>query len=173
MGMYVLCTMQWFECVLFFFLIQLATPQMTCSSCGRQETLCRWMKLLYHSLTSDRKISIMGTAPNTMQEQVQSVFIILYIMCRFFGESVSPEFFFFFKVNRLWTYFNAIFRKCWQCWWGYSGFRRDFDFWSSNVNRPRSKAKGLLGVVVGRSVFLLREIRKMLMGLLDGVEWLI
>lgn len=97
MGMYILnihvCTVHYamiWMCFVFF-LIQLATPQMTCSSCGRQETLCRWMKLLYHSLTSDRKISIMGTAPNTMQEQVQSVFIILYIMCRFFGESVSPE----------------------------------------------------------------------------------
>lgn len=30
--------------VLFLFLTQLATPQMICSSCGRQETLCKWMK---------------------------------------------------------------------------------------------------------------------------------
>lgn len=89
----------------YYFIIQLATPQMTCSSCGRQETLCKWMKLLYHSLTSDRKISIMETAPNTMQEQVQPVFIILYIMCRFFGESVLSV----LKKKKLFIKFEQIF----------------------------------------------------------------
>lgn len=64
---YVLCSLQWLEYVF----VQLATPQMTCSSCGRLETLCKWMKLLYRNLTSGRKILIMETAPSTMQEQVQ------------------------------------------------------------------------------------------------------
>ena len=50
--------------------IQLATQQTTCSLCGRQETRCKWTPSLCHSLTSDKKILIMGTAPNSMQEQV-------------------------------------------------------------------------------------------------------
>lgn len=57
--------------------VQLATPQTTCSLCGRQETPCRWTPSLCHSLTSDKKILIMGTAPNSTQEQVMLFDIFL------------------------------------------------------------------------------------------------
>lgn len=63
--------------------LQLATPQTTCSLCGRRETRCKWTPSLCHSLISDKKISIMGTAPNSMKEQVLylswgNLFLVLF-----------------------------------------------------------------------------------------------
>lgn len=63
--------------------LQLATPQTTCSLCGRRETRCKWTPSLCHSLISDKKILIMGTAPNSMKEQVLylswgNLFLVLF-----------------------------------------------------------------------------------------------
>lgn len=52
--------------------LQLATPQMTCGSCGRPETQSRWMRSPYPSLISNKRTSNTGTAPSSMQEQVCS-----------------------------------------------------------------------------------------------------
>lgn len=50
--------------------LQSATPRTTCSSCGRREIRCKWTPSLCRSLTSDRRTSTTGTAPNSTQAQV-------------------------------------------------------------------------------------------------------
>lgn len=61
---------------LWTFSTQLATLQVTCSLCGRLETLCKWTPLLCPSSTSDMRILTTETALSSMQEQVGLVWSI-------------------------------------------------------------------------------------------------